>query len=93
MGTVKPYRRIVVEYTMEQMNDENRTYPRIEPKLRRIVSWRKLSDTPLEWKILNCPQKTLYGVKGYYNTLGLPVEFYNVSQNEWHSQLPQSVNL
>ena len=85
-------RRIVVEYDMKEKRDKVRGERRLNPEVKRIISWRK-EDGVMKWKQLKCPQNTFYGIKGYYGTLGLPVLFYNLTKNQWHKGLPKSVNL
>jgi len=85
-------RRIVVEYTMNLKHDRMTSERRLNPEVKRIISWRK-EDGEMKWKQLQCPQKSFYGIKGYYGTLGMQVLFYNVDKNDWHKNLPKSVNL
>ena len=86
-------RRIVVEYNMIQSTDRIRNERRLNPEVKRIISWKGGTNQPTQWKELQCPQKSFYGIKGYYGTLGLPVLFYNVDKKTWHKDLPKSVNL
>jgi len=86
-------RRIVVEYTMKERRDRIRGNRSLHPEPKRIISWSQGSATSSRWKEVKCPQNTFFGIKGYYNTLGIPVLFYNVDKKEWHNDLPKSVNL
>ncbi len=93
MGRGKLVRRIVVEYTMNEKRDRIRGDRSLHPQPKRIISWTQGKDNRMDWKVITCPQNTFYGIKGYYNTLGIPVLFYNVGKNQWHKDLPKSVNL
>jgi len=92
---VKPiYRQIVVEYDMVLEEDRAWGKRTLVPIKHRIISWRKEGeDTPLKWKEINCPQNSFHGIKGYYNTLGVPVLFYNRNRKQMEKTLPTSVNL
>ena len=85
-------RRIVVEYDMKEKRDKVRGERRLNPEVKRIISWRK-EDGVMKWKQLKCPQNTFYGIKGYYGTLGLSVLFYNRNRKRMEKTLPTSVNL
>ena len=95
MGMVKPfYRQVVVEYDEVVEHDRAWGTRTINPVKHRIISWRKdTEDSPLGWKEITCPQNTFYGIKGYYNTLGVPVLFYNRNRKEMEKSIPKSKNL
>ena len=80
-------RRIVIEY--DEVKNRNVAMGRssIDPVFKRIISWLPM-DGEMTWKEIKCPQKSFYGMKGYYNTLGVSVLFYNRTKNEWHKNLP-----
>lgn len=80
-------RRIVIEY--DEVKNRNVAMGRssIDPVFKRIISWLH-KDGEMTWKEIKCPQKSFYGMKGYYNTLGVSVLFYNRTKNEWHKNLP-----
>ena len=86
--------QVVIEYNMEIIKDatwSNNT--RAVPKLYRIISWKRSKDGQLHWKQINCPQKDFQSMKGYYNTLSVPVVFYNRDKGTMENSVPISVNL
>tara|TARA_B100000902_G_scaffold387641_1_gene432052 strand:- start:674 stop:955 length:282 start_codon:yes stop_codon:yes gene_type:complete len=88
------YRQIVVEYDEVMEYDKTWGKRKLVPVKNRIISWRKeTEDSSLAWKEIKCPQQTFHGIKGYYNTLGVPVIFYNRNRNQMEKSLPTSVNL
>lgn len=88
------YRQIVVEYDEVMEHDKTWGHRKLVPVKNRIISWRKeKEDTPLGWKEIKCPQNTFYGIKGYYETLGVPVLFYNRNRKEMEKSIPKSKNL
>lgn len=88
------YRQIVVEYNeVERRKEAYGEKERIAIPFR-IISWRKDGEeSPLVWKEIQCPQKTFFGINGYYGTLGLGVQFYNRTTKKMHKDPPKSVNL
>ncbi len=71
-------RSIVIEY--EEKNKDGFV-------LTRIISWTSKNGNT-KWKELNCPQKSFHGMRGYYRTLGLDVQFYNRTTKTFHRNLP-----
>jgi len=80
-------RSIVIEY--DEVIQHNRAYGIKQRKavFKRIISWTSKGGNT-EWKIVKCPQNSFYGMKGYYGTLGLDVQFYNRTTNKFHRNLP-----
>ena len=76
-------RSIVIEY------DEKLSFDSLERKaiFNRIISWTS-QEGKTHWKQLKCPQNTFHGMRGYYRTLGLDVQFYNRTTNKFHRNLP-----
>jgi len=82
MGIVR-VRSIVIEYAERKKHGFSQT----ELVFNRIISWT-FKDGKTNWKELNCPQKSFHGMRGYYRTLGLDVQFYNRTTNSFHRNLP-----
>jgi len=80
-------RRIVVEYDVVKERDIKMGRSSTKSVFKRIISWRG-EGGKMTWKEVKCPQNTFYGIKGYYNTLGVSVLFYNRTTNKWHKNLP-----
>lgn len=80
-------RRIVVEYDVVKERDIKMGRSETKSLIKRIISW-KGEHGKMTWKEIKCPQNTFYGIKGYYNTLGVSVLFYNRTKNKWHKNLP-----
>ena len=82
MGKVR-VRSIVIEYAEQRKDGFSQT----EPIFNRIISWT-LKDGKTNWKELTCPQQSFHGMRGYYRTLGLDVQFYNRTTNQFHRHAP-----
>lgn len=80
-------RRIVIEYDVVVHHNDVMAKSMKKPVFKRIISWVS-KDGKMTWKEIKCPQNSFYGMKGYYNTLGVSVLFYNRTTNEWHKNLP-----
>jgi len=76
-------RSIVIEYAEESKDGFSPT----RPVFNRIISWTS-KNGKTKWKELNCPQQSFHGMRGYYRTLGLDVQFYNRTTNNFHRNLP-----
>jgi hypothetical protein len=85
--------QIVIEYDTHIEYDKTWGNKSIVPKLYRIISWKRSPDGQLHWKEIKCPQTTFSSMKGYYNTLSVPVVFYNKDKGTMENSIPDSVNL
>lgn len=79
-------RSIAVEYTPKRIKVKDGSY-QFHPILDRIISWTN-QDGSMSWKEIKCPQKTFDSIRGYYQTLGLPVVFHNRATNVWSNSPP-----
>ena len=80
-------RSIVVEYRPEKLMVGDYNKIELRPVLERIISWKN-DGGKLSWKEIKCPQSSFPSIKGYYNTMGLPVVFFNKSSNAWSKSPP-----
>ncbi len=80
-------RSIVVEYRPQKMRVGDYNSIQLNPVLERIISWTN-KDGKMSWKEIKCPQSSFVGMKGYYNTMGLPVMFFNKASNAWSKSPP-----
>ena len=76
-------RSIVIEY------DEKAQFGSMQNSVafNRIISWTS-KDGKTDWKELNCPQQSFHGMRGYYRTLGLDVQFFNRTTSQFHRHPP-----
>ena len=80
-------RQIVVEYDIKRIPNPQSGSLQLKPILKRIVSWTN-KNGKMSWKEISCPQKTFFGINGYYETLRVPVVFYNRSSKQWMEHPP-----
>ena len=79
-------RSIAVEYTPKRVKHGEGMYE-YRPVLDRIISWTNQNGS-MSWKEIKCPQESFDSIKGYYQTLGLPVVFLNRATNVWSNSPP-----
>jgi hypothetical protein len=85
--------QIVIEYDTHIESDGQWGNETKVPQLYRIISWKRSPDGELQWKEIKCPQNTFGSMKGYYNTLSVPVVFYNRDKGTMENSIPVPVNL
>jgi hypothetical protein len=85
--------QIVIEYDTHIESDGQWGNETKVPQLYRIISWKRSPNGELQWKQITCPQDTFASMKGYYNTLSVPVVFYNRDNGTMENSIPVPVNL
>ena len=83
----KSNRHVVVEYQFDEYYDpkHSKIYKKFNPT--RLTQWKWVGGilTPFQ---TNCPYESAYSIKGYFNTLGIPVSFYDNFTRKMSVNLP-----